>query len=185
MDADREAHFRVRCWLMPVKRARWAARLCAALACAGCHSSANESGGGGGDAQDVDVNILPPVYDATVCVEEAGAFTCVGTSWAACPATAESYAACDDTVPTCVGCFQDAAYDCVCQATGQLTSDGGPVLAWSCLGTQYSCSGVQNRDAAPFPSPGDSSADDAGDADDALVGEIADAEDGDAPGPTP
>jgi len=68
MDADREAHFRVRCWLMPVKRARWAARLCAALACAGCHSSANESGGGGGDAQDVDVNILPPVYDATVCV---------------------------------------------------------------------------------------------------------------------
>lgn len=157
-------------------RAGWAACLCAALACAGCHSSSSESDDGGGDAQDLDVNSPPAAFDATVCVEDGGAFTCLGGPWAACPATAESNAACDDTVPTCVGCFEDTAFDCVCLTIGQLASDGGPVFAWSCLGTSYSCSGVQNRDAAPFFSPGDSSLDTG----DASIGEVADAEEASA-----
>jgi hypothetical protein len=78
-------------------------------------------------------------------------------------------------VATCVGCFENAAYDCVCLAVGQLPADGGSVFAWSCLGTQYTCSGTENRDAAPFFAPGDSSSDDASD------GDVGDASDGESP----
>jgi hypothetical protein len=160
-----------------MRRAGWTFCLSAALACAGCHSSASTSDDDGGGAGDLDVNIPPAVFDAAVCVEDAGLFTCLGTQWAACLATVETNASCDDTVPTCVGCFDDAAFDCVCLATSQLASDGGSMFAWSCLGTQYSCSGVQNRDAAPFFVPGDSSP---GNFSDASVGESADAEDASA-----
>jgi hypothetical protein len=72
------------------------------------------------------------------CVPHDGKYTCLGGTWPVCSPDEIPGGACDQKVPSCMGCQESAGFTCVCSDAGPLF-EGGPSPNWSCVGTEYTC----------------------------------------------
>lgn len=78
------------------------------------------------------------VVDAGVaCVPDGGIYTCLGSSWPVCPASAQGEQACSSTAPSCMGCSEGAGYTCSCEDAGLVPDQKSPL--WGCIGTEETC----------------------------------------------